>query len=116
MAIHRHRTQLRRDLGFTGPVAYRYPENRAAHGNITEIAGSREYAAAGVPWPGCSCGADECAHGLAHYWVESGEFAGLAVEGVSSVVAPHVNGGSGVTEYDHWVVVVVSYDEEVPRG
>lgn len=34
-------------------------------------AGSREYAAAGLPWPGCTCGDDECRHGLAHYWGET---------------------------------------------
>lgn len=34
-------------------------------------AGVREYAAAGVEWPGCSCGEDTCRHGLAHYWGET---------------------------------------------
>lgn len=34
-------------------------------------AGVREYAAAGVEWPGCTCGEEPCRHGLAHYWGEA---------------------------------------------
>lgn len=34
-------------------------------------AGIREYEAAGVEWPGCSCGEEPCRHGLAYYWGET---------------------------------------------
>lgn len=33
-------------------------------------AGELHHAAAGVPWPGCTCCDPECRHGLAHYWGE----------------------------------------------
>lgn len=34
-------------------------------------AGFREYEAAGVEWPGCSCGEEPCRHGFVHYWGET---------------------------------------------
>lgn len=40
-----------------------------------------EYAAAGLPWPGCSCvdaaRGDACRHGQAHYWGEGWSVARL---------------------------------------
>lgn len=33
-------------------------------------AGPDEYAAAGLEWPGCTCGDNQCQHDLAHYWGE----------------------------------------------
>ena len=41
-------------------------------------AGPQEYAAAGLDWPGCTCGDPECRHGLAHYWGEQLSTAELA--------------------------------------
>lgn len=40
-------------------------------------AGWREYVAAGLAWPGCSCCDPECRHGLAHYWGEQPSSAGI---------------------------------------
>lgn len=49
-------------------------------------AGIREYAAAGVEWPGCSCGEEPCRHGLAHYWGET-----LSVAELEALAARHAH-------------------------